>query len=411
MKGIKAKVISIEAASEKPLSPMERVEKFLDVKYHFRYNEVSGKVEWKSKNEKVFEPATDYFLNSLCRKLNKAGLPSSINMIRNLLVSDFTPLYNPFKSYLQGLPKWDRKTDYILELTKTVTTTDTRLWEFCFRKWLVAMVGSLVCDPILNQTVLVFSGKQGLGKTSFILNLVPPELKDYCFSGTINPANKDTLIQLSECMLINLDELENLNRSELGATKELITKGSIRLRRPYGYATENLPRRASFAGSVNGREFLNDMTGNRRFLCFQVDAINYQHKVSLEGLYSQALYLYENGFPFWFNLEEIEMINKSNEQFRSLSAEEELLLTYFDPCEAEDADFLFSTTELLSWFTEKVKMSITNGAKQKLGKALRAHQFLRIKKQNRYVYALKEKNYETEMPNQSLKTGAFELTG
>jgi predicted P-loop ATPase len=406
----KAKIISIEAA-EKPLSPMDRVEQYLTFKYNFRYNEVSGKVEWKSKNEKVFEPITDYFLNSLGRKLNKAGLPSSINMLRNLLVSDFTPVFNPFKQYLKELPEWDGKTDYILELTETVTTTDTRLWQFCFRKWLVAMVGSLMRDPIVNQTVIVFSGKQGMGKTSFILNLIPPELKDYCFSGTINPANKDTLIQLSECMLINLDELENLNRSELGATKELITKGSIRLRRPYGYATENLPRRASFAGSVNGKEFLNDMTGNRRFLCFQVDAINYQHKVSLEGLYSQALYLFENGFPFWFNSAEIEMINKSNEQFRSMSVEEELLLSYFDPCEAEDADFLFSTTELVAWFTEKVKMNVTDGAKQKLGKALRAHKFLRIKKFNRYVYALKQKGSETEVPDESLKGGAYELIG
>lgn len=107
--------------------------------------------------------------------------------------------------------------------------------------------------------------------------------------------------------------------------------------------------------------------------------------------------------------EETEWVNKSNEEFRSMSPEEELLLSYFDPCEAEDSDFLFSTTELLSWFTEKVKMNITDGAKQKLGKALRAHKFLRIKKFNRYVYALKEKGSETEVPDENLKGSAYEL--
>lgn len=388
----KAKIISIEAA-EKPFSPMERVEHYLTSKYNFRFNEVSGKVEWKCKNEKVFEPVTDYFLNSLCRELNKAGLLSSINMLRNLLVSDFTPLFNPFLHYLNELPKWNGERDYILELTETVTTTDRKLWQFCFRKWFVALVASLLHDPIVNHTVLVFSGKQGIGKTTFILNLIPPELRYYSFSGSINPANKDTLIQMAESMLINLDELENLNRSELGALKELITKSSIRLRRPYGYTTENLPRRASFAGSINGKEFLRDCTGNRRFLCFEVDTINYQHNIPLDSLYAQAVHLVNNGFPFYFNSEEIERVNKSNDQFRSMSVEEELLLTYFDPCEADDSDFLFSTTELLSWLTEKVKMNVTDGAKQKLGKALRAHKFLRIKRQNRYVYALKEKDY------------------
>lgn len=57
-----------------------------------------------------------------------------------------------------------------------------------------------------------------------IKKLMPLELKQYIFSGSINPNNKDTLIHLAECMLINLDELENLNRTEIGSLKELITK-------------------------------------------------------------------------------------------------------------------------------------------------------------------------------------------
>jgi predicted P-loop ATPase len=158
---------------------------------------------------------------------------------------------------------------------------------------------------------------------------------------------------------------------------------------------------------VNGKEFLRDCTGNRRFLCFEVEQINYQHNVPLDRVYAQAVHLVNNGFPFYFNSEEIQMVNKSNEEFRAMSLEEEILLTYFDPCAAEDADFLFSTTSLISWFSEKIKINLTDGAKQKVGKALRAHKFLRIKRQNRYVYALKEKISETEVPDESLKGGAY----
>ena len=398
-------------AAAKPLSPMERVEQYLNLKYDFRYNEVTGKVEAKTKADLVFQPVSDYFLNSLARQMIKAGIPCGITLLRNVLISDYTPVFNPFRKYLEGLPHWDGKTDYILQVSQTVSTTDDPLWQMCFRKWMVALVGSLVSDNVVNHTVIVFSGKQGVGKTTWILNLVPPPLKEYCFSGTINPGNKDTLIQLSECMLINLDELENLNRTELGTMKEMITKSSIRIRRPYGYSTETMPRRASFAGSVNGKEFLSDTTGSRRFLCFEVQAINYQHTVLLDGVYAQALYLFQNGFQFWFNPQEIETVNKNNEQYRCMSVEEELLLAYFDPCDADEADYFFSTTELVNWFSEKVKMNVTDAAKQKLGKALRAHKFSRIKRQDRYVYALKQKDLELVdyLTRFSPRTDAIEL--
>jgi predicted P-loop ATPase len=396
----------------RPVPTIQKVENFLSKLYDFRYNEVSGKIEGKSKNQADYQPVSDYIINSLSRQMMKADIPCSANGLRNILLSDYVPVYNPFKHYFHNLPAWDG-TDYIQQLAETVKTTDDPLWQMCFRKWIVALVAGLLIDKVVNHTVIVFSGKQGVGKTTWILNLVPPQLKEYSFSGTINPGNKDTLIQLSECMLINLDELENLNRTELGTMKEIITKASIRIRRPYGYSTETLPRRATFAGSVNNKEFLSDTTGSRRFLCFEVTAIDYQHTIPLDGVYAQAKHLLDDGFKYWFDQAEIEAINKNNEQYRSMSVEEELLLTWFEPCNPEEGDLYLSTTELAAWFTEKVKMNVTDATKQKLGKALRAHKFQRIKRQDRYVYALKQKDeelvcYQTRFKQQ---TDLFELEG
>ncbi len=384
-----------KAVATRSVPTITKVENYLTKHFHFRYNEVTGKIEWRSiLGATEFLPISDFQINSLARKLIKADISCSGNFIRNVLLSDFTPVYNPFKKYLENIPIWDGKTDHILQLAGTVSTTNDPLWQLCFRKWLIAMVGSLLEDAVTNHTVIVFSGNQGIGKTTWILNLVPQQLKEYCFSGTINPSNKDTLVQLSECMLINLDELENLNRSELGTMKEIITKASIRMRRPYGYSTESMPRRASFAGSVNGKEFLSETTGSRRFLCFEALAIDYHHNVSLEAVYAQAMHLFHNGFQFWFNTADIEAVNKNNEQYRCMAVEEELLLAYFEPCEINDATHFFSTTELVNWFSQTVKMNVTDAAKQKMGKALRAHKFLRIKRLDRYVYALKENDPE-----------------
>jgi len=375
---------------------LEKIEHYLTSRYHFIFNEVTGRIEGKSHNQNGYQLITDYFLNSLTRELSKTGIACGPTLLRNLLMSNFTPVYNPFKNYFDGLPAWDGVTDHIKSLADTVTTTNDSFWQYCFKKWLVAMVGCVLDDHVSNHCVIVLSGGQGLGKTTFLKKLVPQLLHEYSYSGTINLNNKDTLVQLSECMLINMDELENLNKSELGAMKEIITKSSIRIRRPYGYSAESMPRRASFAGSVNNKEFLSDTTGNRRFLCFEVKNIEYLKSLPIEKIYAQALHLYKTGFQYWFDPTEIERINKNNQQFRSMSVEEELLLANFDPCDIANADWFLSTTEIVNWFSKNAKMNLTDGSIIKLGKALRAQKFLRIKRKDRFVYALKLKDKEME---------------
>lgn len=256
------------------------------------------------------------------------------------------------------------------------------------------MVACVTNDKAINQTVIVFSGKQGVGKTTWIERLIPRELKEYMFSGTINPNNKDTLIHLAECMLINLDELENLNRTEIGTLKELITKSHIRMRKAYGHNNETLPRRASFAGSVNTAQFLNDTTGSRRFLCFEVEHIEYTHNIDINMVYAQAIELYKNGFRYWFNQEEIKEIDLNNEQYQIRSPEEELLLTWFDIADRETANNFLNTTQIAAKLADKTKLNVTDGTVMKLGKALKKYGYLRLSKKNGYVYAVKELTWE-----------------
>ncbi|SNV31926.1 flagellar biosynthesis regulator FlhF [Chryseobacterium taklimakanense] len=381
--------------NEEELPPLiDRLENFLNNRYKFRHNEVLGKLEYKRINGKAWKPITDFKENSILREIQKAKVKCSINSLRNLLHSDFCEMYDPFKDYFDNLTEYDESKDYIEELALTITTTKPDLWKVCFKKWFVAMVACVLNEKQINQTVIVFSGKQGLGKTTWIEKLMPTELKQYIFSGTINPNNKDTLIHLAECMLINLDELENLNRTEIGSLKEIITKTHIRMRKAYGHNNENMPRRASFAGSVNTAQFLNDTTGSRRFLCFEVEHIEYTHEIDINKVYSQALKLHKEGFRHWFNQEEIKDININNEQYQIKSPEEELLLSWFKVADRETANAYLSTTQIAVKLAEKTKLNISDAAINKLGKALKKHSFLRLKRQGVYVYALYEKTFD-----------------
>ena len=379
---------------------IDRLELFLSNKYVFRHNMVSGKLEFQYFGKKKWNVMNDFIENSMLRECLKGRIKTNLSSLRNLLYSDFCVLFNPFEDYFFNLPSYDEKTDYITELANTITTTKQDLWQQCFKKWLVAMVGCVLDDKVINHTVIVFSGKQGLGKTTWVEKLVPKPLKEYLFSGTINPNNKDTLVQLSECMLINLDELENLNRSEIGSLKEIITKTQIRMRKAYGHNNETMPRRASFAGSVNTAQFLNDSTGSRRFLCFELEGIQYQHNVDINMAFSQALFLFKSGFRHWFDQEEIKSITENNEQYQLRSPEEELLLTWFEPCEREKANAFLNTSQIASKLAEKAKINITDSTINKLGRALKKHNFLKLKKNGIFVYALTENSWE-EVDNRS----------
>jgi predicted P-loop ATPase len=198
-------------------------------------------------------------------------------------------------------------------------------------------------------------------------------------------------VHLAECMLINLDELENLSKSEIGSLKSLITQGTINIRRPYARSNEKLPRRASFAGSINSRQFLNDATGSRRFLCADVLSIDNEHVIIDPDLVlSQAFSLFKQGYQYWFDLTETEEINSNNCQYQVVSAEEEALLLVFQPARQNEVGSLFlTTTEIAGQIRVHHLIGSDAGCIQRLGKALAKNKFCRGKKASQiYKYWL-----------------------
>jgi len=380
---------------EKPKSNLfDIIERFLLRSYTLRYNVVSAKIEIKRNGNFCYESMTDYIENSIFRQLHKANILVSMSKLRSILQSDFCTLYDPFQEYFDNLPQWDQNTDYIQQLAKTITTLENELWQHCFKKWIVAVVASLLDYKVVNHTAIIFSGAQGIGKTTWMEKLCPPELRAYLFSGTINPNNKDTLIHLSECMLINMDELENMNRTEIGTLKEIITKSAIRIRRSYGHNNESLTRRASFMGSVNTSQFLNDSTGSRRFLCFEATDIQYQHSIDIRMVYAQALALWKAGYRFYFDKEEVGSISENNEKYQVRTTEEELLLAWFQPVALSEANCYLSASQVIAKLADKARITISSGSLISLGKALRKHGFTRTKKGGVYVWAVRELTYD-----------------
>ena len=225
----------------------------------------------------------------------------------------------------------------------------TALWHQCFKKWFVAMVASWLKDEVVNHQVLVLIGRQGIFKTTWLEHLIPPHLRAYCCKlANATQLSKDDRLRIAEFGLINMDELDAMTPRELNAMKSVITSTDVNERAAYGYTKERRVRLASFCASSNKREFLTDMTGNRRWLPFEVDSIQNPFHTTLpyDLMYAEALYLIDNDFNYWFDLEEIDTLEQHNEVFRAQDSEEQLLPILFDiPAEGKGE---FMTTAQIS---------------------------------------------------------------
>jgi hypothetical protein len=368
---------------------LEKIEEFLE-RYIFRFNLVLNRTEIMNPDTDEFIPVENRDLSSMFRKAWKNSSKVPEKTLKTLLESDLVPLYHPFLDYFNNLPKWDGK-DYVGDLLATVKTDNDKLWEKYVTRWLVALVGSAMVDKVVNHQCLVLIGAQGIGKTSWVNKLIPKQLEKYVYHGSVNPNNKDTLIQVSETFLINLDEFESLNKSEIGALKNLITVPNIRLRKPYGYYFDHLPHRCSFVATVNEAQIFRDTTGSRRWLAFEAEKIDYNHNINMDMVYSQLVQMFRDGVKYWIDGEEKKELEAHNEQFVNKTMEEELLLYFFRPCKRDEASVFWNTTKIMEHIASHTSnFTCSNNVKNNLGRALRKNDFLRLKKKGVYVYALQE---------------------
>jgi predicted P-loop ATPase len=159
---------------------------------------------------------------------------------------------------------------------------------------------------------------------------------------------------MSEKLIINLDELASLNRKQIEAFKEMITKDIITERRAYGHFTENYIRRASFVGSSNHNEILMDVTGNRRFLCFEAIEIDFMHNINVNLVYSQVMHILNNtDFKYHFDKDDINRLEENNKLYVQSSEENDWIEELFSIGEdCENLEYM-NATDIINYIKSK----------------------------------------------------------
>lgn len=370
--------------SDNRFASVEEIRIFLDGHIRLRYNLITQRYEFLEITEGASSSAAsdkspkwqillDRHVNSLWTKMSLTVKVNKLDM-RNIIESDYTPVFNPFEDYFAHLPPWkEGDKDYIAELAATVKVKDTDSsvlsFEECLKKWLVAMIAGWLDEEAVNNVILVYIGKQGANKTTWFNHLLPPELKQYFYTKTnAKRMTKDDLIALSQYALICCEELDTMSASEMNQLKAAVTMQYINERAAYAHYAEQRKHINSFCGTGNNPEFLNDPTGTRRWLPFEVESIVSPrlHPFNHPGIYAQAYALYKSGYRYWFTDEEIERQNRHNSKFETPRLEQELVDLYFrKPSEGETGEFV-SVARAMQIIGCNITQKLSS---QKIGKA------------------------------------------
>ena len=276
--------------------------------------------------------------------------------VENLCIKNFVPHQrvrdamkiiakevNPVAQWIDSKP-WDG-VSRIDDFCNTVKSKDVTLKNMLMKKWLLSCVAAAFEEGgVALEGLLVFQGSQGLGKTLWFKRLADFNRGWLCEGATLDPKDKDSVKKAVSHWIVELGELEStFKKADINQLKAFITSRSDEMRLPYDRSFTNYQRRTAFFASVNEPEFLMDGSGNRRFWCIKVTDINPHHGIDMQQMWAEVkATLYQPGEKNWYlTKEEREMLQESNEGFRTQGAVEDLLLQH--------VDFDALDTEKIAW--------------------------------------------------------------
>lgn len=146
---------------------------------------------------------------------------------------------------------------------------DTEYSHQVMRLWMLGAVARVYEPGCKFDYTMIFTGPQGLGKSTFLKMMA---LNDAWFNDSLDSLDSDKAAQsLMGSWIVELAELKSLARTAGGveSVKRFLTAAQDKYRVPYERRADIFLRQCVFAGTTNKSDFLQDETGNRRFLIIQ----------------------------------------------------------------------------------------------------------------------------------------------
>lgn len=216
-----------------------------------------------------------------------------------LLAAASQRAFHPIKNYLLGLPKWDEVPRIESLYIDYFGAEDTPYTRAISRKILIAAVARIFEPGTKFDSIVIISGPQGIGKSTFYSKLGGRWFSD---SLTVTDMkDKSGAEKLQGYWILELSELSGMRKADVETVKSFISRTDDKFRASYGVNVESHPRQCIIVGSTNADSgFLRDITGNRRFWPIKVNGggkLNSwdMSKDTVEQIWAEALELYRRG--------------------------------------------------------------------------------------------------------------------
>ena len=226
-----------------------------------------GSVPWENENNcRAWSSHDDSALFSLIQA--DYGLKSRQDFADALKNVSMRNKFHPVRELLDSLT-WDGKEHIRGLLPEYLGAEDSDYTYQVMRLWMLGAVSRVYKPGSKFDYTMILQGSQGIGKSTFLKQLA---MDDSWFNDSLDSLDSDKAVQsLTGSWIIELAELKSLARTAGGveSVKRFLTATQDKYRIPYERRADTFYRQCVFAGTTNKDDFLQDETGNRRFLIVQ----------------------------------------------------------------------------------------------------------------------------------------------
>ena len=338
------------------LMPVREMKQFVANTFEVRHNVITDVYEFRRKTEDKVQEAVDNAwrpldergFNTIACGIEEANIFCLDSRIKHWLRSDFATDYHPVRQWLDAVRgKWDG-VDRTADLFSRISP-----YRYCRemgRIWLRAVVSQWLgydTEHANAVMLLLVSPQQGLHKSTFVRELLPPELRDYYTDDFSLSAKGNAQRKLVEFAIVNIDEFDKENPKKMPELKTLMQTMKPSFIGSYKKNFNRLPRIASFVGTSNSRQLLHDRTGSRRFLILEPKEMIRTGGIDYVQLYAQMIHEVEAGLPTYFTKAQEREMQRRNLRYMVKDDVDTLFSTFFRLPRNNDEGTLITAKEVL----------------------------------------------------------------
>ena len=339
---------------------MRSIENFLNRRYQLRFNVVKQVTEFR-KNDLLFkpwEPLTDRELKSIAVEEMKEGGESWMRDIQTYIESAHITDYNPVHEFLAGCGEWDGKRDYIEEFARRLPT-NYEDWPKYFHRWFLAMVAQALDmnRDHGNSMVPMLIGGQGIMKSTFCKNILPPSMREY-YMDDIKMDNAEQVERvLGRMWLVCIDEYNAKTDREQAKIKRILTEKDVQVRKMRSDQYTMTPRLCSFIATTNDPTPLPSGDGSRRYLCVEVTGpVNMKGRIPYKQMFAQAVReLHQSNCLYWFTSDDEARIQRHNSRYQQESSLETILQNLFSPTNQHRKENFWQVSDIQQELSKHLK--------------------------------------------------------